>query len=78
MGNRNMFEELFANRNIVRLDDATELYILKDGNERVWAGNERYRVTVSARPLLFGGLGDAEVMALVRIDAPPSEQSQQR
>ncbi len=71
-GNRSIFEQLFAGRTIVRLDGETEIYLREsEENEWLFSNNGRYRATVSASPLLFGGFGDARLIKVERYVPPP-------
>ncbi len=71
-GNRNTFEQLFAGRSIVRLNGETEIYLREtEENEWLFSNSGRYRATVSASPLLFGGYGGAQLIKVERYQPPP-------
>lgn len=78
LDNRSFFESLLGNVP-ARLVDGTELYVSKSDKkllspESPWEMEEKhytYRARVTARPLMFGGFGPAQVAALKRVEEEP-------
>lgn len=76
--NRQLFEELIANR-IVRLQGHPLLYVSEPDHAKLYPESPQnmsdkgytLRARMTAVPLLFGGYGLAEVVSVERIDKEP-------
>ncbi len=76
--NRGFFESICSNK-IARLEGGTILYVSISSHEKLWPENPHemnkkgytYKARLQASPLLFGGLGLAKVISVVRIEKEP-------
>lgn len=78
LDNRSFFESLLGNVP-ARLIDGTEFYVSKSDKKLLWPESPwemeekhyTYRARVTARPLMFGGFGPAQVTAVKRVEEEP-------
>lgn len=78
LSNREFFENVLANR-AVALDGHPDLYASLADVNQLWRESpggmahksDAYTATLTARPLLFGGYGRADISNVVRVEKPP-------
>ena len=76
---RQTFEETFLGKSSIRLNDRSQWFVSKKDRNQAWPESPHamlekgytMKVSLSAKPLRFGGYGPAKIISIEKIDKPP-------